>query len=364
MKNLALVLAIGVTAASSTNSANALPNGYPPYVDVNTYYADLGQATYGAPILVLSEAVFNDQVIVGDDSNGGWVERTTFADVLTQIPVINPSTGDDYITSGQYYQLGYEDAGLPIILTPESSPNLATQPPAPTPPKKTPQQIAQWAADAAINFGLAAAVNSYAPEFCLGWGNPIAILACDASAYLAAAQLQAVGNGFIQDIKDPSDPNYTQIISLELEPVLSALDFPNMTPTETDTWDDFVQNLEALSVLPDAIATSFSRAEGAFEAGAPEFWVDLQLEAMNAYDQLAEVDIGNIQGDADSLGLNTSVATVPEPSTLTLFCTATIPGLLLLKRRRRLERTSGVSTRADNLKYFKLIKISASSGQR
>jgi hypothetical protein len=317
MKKSDLALAALTIAVISGTTSTTVSAAYVPYVSIDDFFA---------PDTVVSATLVNDQVNTGTDANGGFLYRTTIWDGITLfLPGIGTFGG------GNYTAMGYVNSALPIPLLSGTSLNLFTQPPASTPPKKTPQQIAQWAADAAQLDVLAAGVNTAAEVLCPDFVNPIAIIACEASASLVAAQIGAEANGFIKDILDPADPNYTQIVSPASQPVLSAPVFANMTPAQTAAWADLVQNIDALAVLPDAIATSFSRAQGAFDAGAPQFWVDLQSEATDGYTQLAQADMGRIDADGNTLDLNTSVAGVPEPGTIVLLGSAVLVLILLIR---------------------------------
>jgi hypothetical protein len=200
---------------------------------------------------------------------------------------------------------------------------------------KTPQQRAAWAADAAINFALAASIRSSAPELCLGWVNPVLIVLCDGAAFALATNVQNVGNGFLQQIIDPADPDYMDIVIAAPPPPLAVPDFPGLSPTESAAWSDLVPALADISVLSDAIITSFNRAQGAFDAGAPEYWDFLQLYSFNKYDNSSQSDMVQIESDAAILGLDTSSpAAVPEPGTFTLL-SGVLVWLCAVRRRNR-----------------------------
>jgi hypothetical protein len=138
----------------------------------------------------------------------------------------------------------------------------------------------------------------------------------------------ALGAAFDAIANDPIDPNYT-VISTPTDGTLGGVG-----TSTSPVWEDFVSALNDIYGLPGVIQDSFNRAEGAFVAGAPQFWVDLQVYAGEQYAQLAEADLTRIEADAVILGLGTSTPSVPEPGTLTLLGGALF-WLGLVWRRKR-----------------------------
>jgi hypothetical protein len=317
--------AIGVLCCISPPGAEAgtLPPGYPAYIPVDQYYASQGLG-------LISATVVFDEVITGDDNNGGYVLReTTWGTVYSE-----PSPFS--INDGGYTANGYVNAGLPIPLTPGTNP-IATQPPATTPPAKTTAQKVKWAELGATYALYAASAKELAAQNS-AVGNEVAA----AALLVVSGVLSGISAHYFALAADPADSDYTEIVTLASLPTLAVPNIPGSTPAETAAWSDLITNTEDVSVLPDAIETSFDRAEGAFDASAPQFWVDLQMEAFNGYDQLADADTANIEADANILGLNTpAAAPVPEPGSLALLGSALFslmvirPRHLGFLRRRR-----------------------------
>jgi hypothetical protein len=72
---------------------------------------------------------------------------------------------------------------------------------------------------------------------------------------------------------------------------------------------DLVSALNDIQGLPGVVQDAFNRASGAFAAGAPQFWVDIQQTVGEQYFLLAEADLERIQADFAALGI---VVTPPE----------------------------------------------------
>src|SRR5690348_3261844 len=72
LRGAAALTAIGVVCCISPPGAeaDALPPGYPPYIPVDQYYASQGLG-------LISATVVFDEVITGNDNNGGYVLRET-----------------------------------------------------------------------------------------------------------------------------------------------------------------------------------------------------------------------------------------------------------------------------------------------
>ena len=113
---------------------------------------------------------------------------------------------------------------------------------------------------------------------------------------------------------------------------------PGLSDGQKAAWVDLTASLNALEGIPDAIGTSFNRAHGAFDAGAPEFWQDLQMEAFNEYTELGATYVANIEDDAAVLGFGNAT---PLPATLPLFATG-LGALGLLARRKKRKNTTTV----------------------
>ena len=109
MKNFVSALTvIGTTlVAGIAVSAGTLPTGYPPYIDVVSYYASFDDT-------VLSYEVQSNSYFTADDPNGGYVQRVTVYNV-TQIEV-PLAGGGTAITNGGYIANGFVNAGLPFLM--------------------------------------------------------------------------------------------------------------------------------------------------------------------------------------------------------------------------------------------------------
>jgi len=279
--------------------ADALPPGYPAYIPVDQYYASQGLG------LISATVVFNE-VFTGTDNNGGYVEQeTTWGTVYSE-----PSPFS--INDGGYTANGYVNAGLRFPIQPENA-VLTNAPPASNQPFKDPTLINNantWSTYTG-NLGTIIGLAGFAGAC----GSGVAI--CEGvAAGLGLASLTLFGISI-----DPIDSNYTVIAT----PIEGTVEVPNLP-----VWGDLVSAVNDLSGVSTAIQDSFNRADGAFAAGAPQFWVDLQVYAGEQYDQLAAADMARIEADADSLGLLTnSPVGVPEPGTLALLNTAVLALLLI-----------------------------------
>ena len=253
----------------------------------------------------------SDVVSLGNDPTGGFVYRHT-----SWAPVKVCTTSASCFNT-PYTANGYENASLRFDFSPSDT-DLRAAPPPSSPPSKSPE-IRNTANNIANILGT--------PDGVLGPPTSLGPLLIDAPPPLQPAcvfytglSCTALGLGIVvvggvaQAIaNDPIDFNYTMIST----PTDGTLGGPGTSTSPV--WEDFVSALNDIYGLPGVIQDSFNRAEGAFAAGAPQYWIDLQVYAGEQYALLAEADLTRIEADATALGFSVTPASVPEPGTLMLL---------------------------------------------